>query len=118
MEQDPTSPSQEVDSQRNLITNLINHYEPEVDVTDDYYQSISEKYPNTDSLVTKLINHYDPESEVTTGYLEGLYDKYNVKKKRRDRTTDGRSGASRSSSGRNYGCRIPFTRWCFGFYRA
>jgi len=84
MEQDPTLPNESVDSVRNLITKLINHYEPDAEVTDEYYQSISEKYPDTDSLITKLIGHYEPQAEVTTGYLEGLYDTYNVKKKRKD----------------------------------
>ena len=57
MEQDPNLQNQEVDPQRNLVTKLINHYEPNVDVTDDYYKSISEKYQDVDTLVTKLINH-------------------------------------------------------------
>jgi hypothetical protein len=81
MEQNPNLQNQEADPQRNLVTKLINHYEPNVEVTDDYYKSISEKYQDVDTLVTKLINHYEPESEVTTDYLNGLYSKYGVKKK-------------------------------------
>jgi hypothetical protein len=81
MQQDPTLPNQTADSQKSLVTKLINHYEPNVDVTDDYYKSISEKYQDVDTLVTKLINHYEPDSEVTTDYLDGLYVKYGVKKK-------------------------------------
>ena len=83
MEQDPTLPNQTADPQKSLVTKLINHYEPNVDVTDDYYKSISEKYQDVDTLVTKLINHYEPDSEVTTDYLDGLYGKYGVKKKSR-----------------------------------
>jgi len=87
MEQDPNSQNQEVDPQRNLVTKLINHYEPNVEVTDDYYKSISEKYQDVDTLVTKLINHYEPKSEVTTDYLNGLYSKYGVKKKEKTEPT-------------------------------
>ena len=87
MEQDPNLQNQEVDPQRNLVTKLINHYEPNVEVTDDYYKSISEKYQDVDTLVTKLINHYEPKSEVTTDYLNGLYGKYGVKKKEQTEPT-------------------------------
>jgi hypothetical protein len=87
MEQDPNLQNQEVDPQRNLVTKLINHYEPNVEVTDDYYKSISEKYQDVDTLVTKLINHYEPKSEVTTDYLNGLYGKYGVKKKEQTKPT-------------------------------
>ena len=58
-----------------------------MDVTDDYYKSISEKYQDVDTLITKLINHYEPNSEVTTGYLDGLYGKYGVKKKEQTKPT-------------------------------
>ena len=87
MEQDPNLQNQEVDPQRNLVTKLINHYEPNVEVTDEYYKSISEKYQDVDTLVTKLINHYEPKSEVTTDYLNGLYGKYGVKKKEQTEPT-------------------------------
>ena len=101
MEQDPTLPNQTADSQKSLVTKLINHYEPNVDVTDDYYKSISEKYQDVDTLVTKLINHYEPDSEVTTDYLDGLYGKYGVKKKRADRTNSTSPGGSFT---RSWGC--------------
>ena len=87
MEQDTNLQNQTVDPQRNLVTKLINHYEPNVEVTDDYYKSISEKYQDVDTLVTKLINHYEPKAEVTTDYLNGLYSKYDVKKKEQTEPT-------------------------------
>jgi len=87
MEQDTNLQNQAVDPQRNLVTKLINHYEPNVEVTDDYYKSISEKYQDVDTLVTKLINHYEPKAEVTTDYLNGLYSKYDVKKKEQTEPT-------------------------------
>ena len=87
MEQDPTLPNQTADPQKSLVTKLINHYEPNVDVTDDYYKSISEKYQDVDTLITKLVNHYEPNSEVTTDYLNGLYSKYGVKKKEQTEPT-------------------------------
>lgn len=87
MEQDTNLQNQAVDPQRNLVTKLINHYEPNVEVTDDYYKSISEKYQDLDTLVTKLINHYEPKAEVTTDYLNGLYSKYGVKKKEQTEPT-------------------------------
>jgi len=66
------------DNEKTLVTKLINHYEPEADVSEDYYSSIKEKYPNTDTLITKLINHYEPEAEVSEDYLGSLYSKYEV----------------------------------------
>ncbi len=70
-----------VDSQRNLVTSLINHYDPKAEVSDEYYSGLVDKYGDTDNLVTSLINHYDSKAEVTEEYLSGLYTKYGVKKK-------------------------------------
>jgi hypothetical protein len=110
MEQDPNLQNQEVDPQRNLVNKLINHYEPNVEVTDDYYKSISEKYQDVDTLVTKLINHYEPKSEVTTDYLNGLYGKYGVKKK--EQTED--SGSSSSTKSTDSGSSFTWSWRCFG----
>ena len=70
------------DNEKTLVTALIKHYEPQAEISEDYYNNIKKKYGDTDNLVTSLIKHYEPKADVSNEYLSGIYKKYGVSKQK------------------------------------
>jgi hypothetical protein len=90
------------DPRKKAVSDLIKHYEPDAEVTDDYLGEVVSAYGSNDELFQSLIKHYEPDAEVDSTYLSGIYSSYGIegdvkKKSLPDGSEDLSNGVSEQS---------------------
>ena len=62
-----------------LLSDILKHYEPDAEVSDEYFQDIlNKRQGDAKKLVSDMIKHYEPDAEVSDEYLNRISQKYNM----------------------------------------
>lgn len=66
------------DPRKKAVGEIIKHYEPDAEISDEYLSEVVGAYETNDDLFKSLIKHYEPEAEIDNDYLGGIYDSYGI----------------------------------------